>query len=61
MIILKDSILQEVFQFFDACEIHGKTIPVVVDPIGQSNIDPDKNRVSHEARLLKSLFLKLYQ
>ncbi|KAI9203537.1 uncharacterized protein BJ171DRAFT_623875 [Polychytrium aggregatum] len=61
MIILKDSVFQEALAFFDACELHGRQIPVVIDPVGVENIDPAKNSVSYEARLFKSLFLRLYQ
>jgi tetratricopeptide repeat protein 30 len=60
MIILKDSVYEEILQFFDACEMHGRNIPAVVDPMGQEHLDPAKNSVAYEARLLKSLFLKLY-
>lgn len=77
MIILKDSIFQEILDFFDNCELHGRSIPAVVDPLSpnahqsptvnqQNNFDDtfqDTSRatVSTEARLLKSLFLKLYE
>ncbi|KAJ3409648.1 Tetratricopeptide repeat protein 30A [Chytridiales sp. JEL 0842] len=61
MILLKDSVFQEALAFFDACEMHGRNIPVVIDPLGVEAIDPAKNSVAYEARLLKSLFLRLYQ
>jgi len=60
MIILKDSVFREILQFFDACELNGRNIPVIIDQLNQHNIDPAKNNVSYEARLFKSLFLRLY-
>jgi tetratricopeptide repeat protein 30 len=76
MIILKDSVFEEILEFFDNCELHGRNIPVVVNPLApnahqsptchnQSQFDDhfddaDQTTVSSEARLLKSLFLKLY-
>ncbi|KAJ3111684.1 Tetratricopeptide repeat protein 30A [Phlyctochytrium bullatum] len=60
MILLKDSVFAEALAFFDSCELHGRNIPVVIDPMGVEAIDPAKNSVAYEARLLKSLFLRLY-
>jgi len=60
MIILKDSVFREILQFFDSCELNGRNIPVVIDQLNQRNLDPAKNNVSYEARLFKSLFLRLY-
>ncbi|KAI8854818.1 tetratricopeptide repeat protein 30B [Chytridium lagenaria] len=61
MILLKDTVFAEALAFFDACELHGRNIPVVIDPMGVEGIDPAKNSVAYEARLLKSLFLRLYE
>ncbi|KAJ3038123.1 Tetratricopeptide repeat protein 30A [Rhizophlyctis rosea] len=83
MILLKDSVFQEILQFFDNCEMHGRGIPVHLDVgpkigggmSGASGAggrsagggsagavrDAAKNSVAYEARLLKSLFLRLYQ
>ncbi|KAJ3209193.1 Tetratricopeptide repeat protein 30A [Dinochytrium kinnereticum] len=61
MILLKDSVFAEALAFFDACELHGRNIPVVIDPMGVEGIDPAKNSVAYEARLMKSLFLRLYE
>lgn len=60
MILLKDNVFSEILSFFDNCEMHGREIPVVADPIGLETVDPAKNSVSYEARLLKSLFLQIY-
>ena len=62
MIIIKDSAYQECLDFFDNCELHGRDIPVIVDPLvlaDSSQENGDKNSVSYEARLFKSLFLRL--
>ena len=61
MILLKDSIFEEILVFFDQCEAHGRDILVVADPIGMESVDLSKNSVAYEARLLKSLFLQLYK
>ncbi|KAJ3225946.1 Tetratricopeptide repeat protein 30A [Clydaea vesicula] len=61
MILLKDSVFTDALQFFDNCELYGRDIPVLIDPVGMENIDPSKNSVSYEARRLKALFLKLYE
>ncbi|KAI8836789.1 hypothetical protein BJ741DRAFT_605193 [Chytriomyces cf. hyalinus JEL632] len=78
MIVLKDSVFAEILAFFDACELHGRTIPIVIDPLGGAGaansaagnstgygggevIDSARNSVAFEARLLKSLFLRLYE
>ncbi|KAJ3291276.1 Tetratricopeptide repeat protein 30A [Blyttiomyces sp. JEL0837] len=61
MIMLKDAVFIEALAFFDACELHGRNIPIVIDPIGVESNDPAKNSVSYEARLMKSLFLRLYE
>ncbi|KAI9339947.1 hypothetical protein BDR26DRAFT_861866 [Obelidium mucronatum] len=78
MIILKDSVFAEILAFFDACELHGRKIPIVIDPLGGpgaqnsaagnstgygggETLDAAKNSVAYEARLLKSLFLRLYE
>ncbi|KAJ3193110.1 Tetratricopeptide repeat protein 30A [Irineochytrium annulatum] len=60
MILLKDSVFTVALTFFDSSELHGRNIPIVIDPMGVEGIDPAKNSVAYEARLLKSLFLKLY-
>ncbi|KAJ3272595.1 Tetratricopeptide repeat protein 30A [Terramyces sp. JEL0728] len=74
MIILKDSVFAEILEFFDTCELHGRNIPVVIDPFAPNAnqsptgrgvydtlLDDNANNVSAEARYLKSLFLKLYE
>lgn len=78
MILLKDSVFQEILQFFDNCEMNGRDIPVVIEGIlparsggagrgsstaapGNAPTDAARNSVSYEARLFKSLFLRLYQ
>ncbi|KAI9005879.1 hypothetical protein BC832DRAFT_455049 [Gaertneriomyces semiglobifer] len=70
MILLKDSIFQEILQFFDNCELHGRDIPAAVNALDASaaNVQSSaktrhqvKRDVSSEARLLKSLFIRLYE
>ncbi|KAL7754390.1 hypothetical protein RI367_000371 [Sorochytrium milnesiophthora] len=61
MIVLKDSVFQDILAFLDSCEANGYDIPAVVDPMGMANMDPAKNSVAYEARLMKSLYLRLYE
>ncbi|CAK8691356.1 intraflagellar transport protein 70A-like [Clavelina lepadiformis] len=61
MISLRDSILQEVIQFLEHCELHGKDIPVsnAAPSINDGPKAPDgRKTVAYEARLLKALFLE---
>eukprot|EP00128_Syssomonas_multiformis_P009164 Colp12_sorted_trinity150504_noHs@33263 len=61
MIMLKDQTVQDIIQFLEACELHGKTVAVRIEqPLDQIDpLDASKNNVAYEARLLKSLFLRL--
>ena len=60
MIILKDSTIEEVVQFFDCCEIYGKSIQAVIEqPLERRPLHAGKNTVAYESRLLKSLFLRV--
>jgi len=56
MFVLKDQSFNEILNFLDAAEIHGKEIKTKIDPLG--NVDETKN-VAYEARILKRMFLKL--
>lgn len=60
MIMLRDSITLEIIQFLEHCEVFGRNIPALVEqPLEEEKIHPGRNTVTYEARLLKSLFLKL--
>jgi len=60
MIMLRDSIKEEIIQFFEQCEAHGRDVPVYIEqPLEQEQLHAGKNTVTYEARLFKSLFLKL--
>lgn len=58
MLVLKDSAFNEVINFLDAAEIHGKNIKTVINPLEE---DSDKKYVAYEARILKKMMLKLRQ
>ncbi|KXS15136.1 TPR-like protein [Gonapodya prolifera JEL478] len=60
MIMIKDIVLDDVLQFFDACTLHGRTIPVHLDSMFPDVFDPLRNNVAYEARLLKAAYLSLY-
>lgn len=60
MIMLSDKVLHESIQFFDHCEAYGKDVQTVIEqPLESEPLHAGKNTVSYEARLLKSLLLKL--
>lgn len=56
MLVLPDASFNEILNFLDAVEVHGKNIKTVIDPLEES--DPKKT-VQYEAKLLKRMFLKL--
>lgn len=56
MIVLKDQAFNEILNFLDAAEIHGKEIKTIINPLGETD---DTKTVTYEARLLKRMFLKL--
>lgn len=60
MIMLRDSVIQDIIQFLEHCETYGKNVPAVVEqPLEEEKMHPGKNTVTFEARELKSLFLRL--
>ncbi|XP_028395432.1 tetratricopeptide repeat protein 30A-like isoform X2 [Dendronephthya gigantea] len=60
MIMLRDSITLEIIQFLEHCEVYGRNIPGLVEqPLEEEKLHPGRNTVTYEARLLKSLFIKL--
>ena len=61
MLSLRDSVLHDVIQFLEHCELHGKDISAsnAAPTVNEGPYQPDgKNTVAYEARLLKSLFLQ---
>ncbi len=56
MLVLPDQTFNELLNFLDAAEIHGKTIKTVIDPLEEHN---EKKTVAYEAKLMKLMFLKL--
>jgi len=72
MMVLPDASFNEVLNFLDAVEVHGKSIKTTIDPLEEeetpaplgldglpgSNID-SKKTVAYEAKLIKRMFLKL--
>ena len=59
MLTIRDAILQEVLQFLEHCELHGKSISIPSALSSFKDAAPDgKAVVAYEARLLKALFLE---
>ena len=58
MLVLKDDIYQQIMQFLDEAEEHGKKITTVVSS-RETELDPQVHNVAYEARQLKCLLLKL--
>ena len=56
MLVLPDASFNEILNFLDAVEVHGKNIKTIIDPLEEA--DPKKT-VTFEAKLLKRMFLKL--
>jgi tetratricopeptide repeat protein 30 len=56
MFVLKDSSFNELINFLDAAEIHGKKIKTTVNPLEEAD---EKRTVAYEARCIKRMFLKL--
>lgn len=68
MMVLPDASFNEVLNFLDAVEIHGKTIKTTIDPLAEDTGEVDaegnptienKKTVAYEAKLIKRMFLKL--
>lgn len=62
MLMLKDSVVQDILQFLDSCELYGRTIPSVIDDGPIPQLPPEsagRNTVAFEARLLKCLFIRV--
>ncbi|OXU25665.1 hypothetical protein TSAR_014145 [Trichomalopsis sarcophagae] len=62
LVVLKDNTLQDCIQFFEHCEVYGRDIPTVLEPLFElqemSPMPKAKETVTYEARYLKALFLK---
>lgn len=58
MLVLPDSSYNEMLNFLDAVEIHGKNVKTVIDPLEQDG-ENEKKTASYEAKLIKRLILKL--
>lgn len=56
MLVLPDQNFNEMLNFLDAVEIHGKNVMTVIDPLEDSN---EKKTAAYEAKLIKRLVLKL--
>ena len=54
MLVLPDSSYNEILNFLDAVEIHGKKIKTVIDPLEEDN---EKKTAAYEAKLIKKLVI----
>lgn len=60
LIMVEDSAVQEMIDFFEACEIHGRNVSTAEDVLAQTDaFDTGRHTVTYEARHLKNLLLKL--
>ena len=71
MMVLPDASFNEVLNFLDAVEVHGKTIKTTIDPLEEEDAptvgldgvpvhsEGSKKTVAYEAKLIKRMFLKL--
>jgi tetratricopeptide repeat protein 30 len=67
MLILKDTSMEEILEFFDKAEAAGGKVPVIINAQvetvtegGDAAPQQQNSTVAYEARQLKNLFLKLY-
>ncbi|KAI5746150.1 hypothetical protein M8J77_000393 [Diaphorina citri] len=62
MVVCKDSFYQECITFLEQCEVFGKDVPTVPEQplVEDLTANHGKHTVTYEARLLKSLLLKLF-
>jgi len=56
MLVLPDSSYNELLNFLDAVEIHGKKVKTVIDPLEEAD---EKKTAAYEAKLIKKLWLQL--
>ena len=56
MLVLPDTSFNELLNFLDAVEIHGKTIKTIIDPLEEED---ERKTVAYEAKLIKRMFLRL--
>ena len=56
MLVLPDSSYNEILNFLDAVEVHGKNVKTVIDPLEEHN---EKKTAAYEAKLIKRIVLKL--
>ncbi|KAI1301707.1 Tetratricopeptide repeat protein 30A [Halotydeus destructor] len=60
VVIVRDSVLTDCLQFLTHCEHHGRTVKAIVEPpLEMETLNPGKNSVTYEARLLKALLLQI--
>lgn len=56
MLVLPDSSYNEILNFLDAVEVHGKNVKTVIDPLEEEN---EKKTAAYEAKMIKRIVLKL--
>jgi len=60
IVLLEDQVSDDIVDFFDHAEIHGRTIQTVEDnPVLKEAFDEGRSTVTYEARVLKDIFLRL--
>lgn len=61
VVFIIDQVTDDIIEFLEACEVHGRNIKTVEDtPLNAgASFDEGKNTVTYEARMLKELFLRL--
>lgn len=60
MIMINDQVAQDIIDFFEMCEVHGRLIRTVEDlPFAEEDLDAGKHTVTYEARMLRHLMQRL--
>eukprot|EP01086_Lenisia_limosa_P012454 TRINITY_DN40799_c0_g1_i1.p1 TRINITY_DN40799_c0_g1~~TRINITY_DN40799_c0_g1_i1.p1 ORF type:complete len:676 (+),score=138.86 TRINITY_DN40799_c0_g1_i1:100-2127(+) len=58
VVVLKDTVMNDIVEFLEAIEAHGKNVPCSTGPVDPT-ADPSTLTVSHEARLMKRVILQI--
>ena len=61
LLLLQDSSFNDIIQFLDAAEAHGRDILTKISTgVDDKNFDPRTHNGAYEARQLKNVFLALF-
>ena len=61
IVVVKDSILEDIIQFLDSCQFYGREVQTTLDnPLaGAQQLSGARYTVTYEARVIKALLLQI--